>query len=296
MGDPLSAVVTLLRRLQRTNEELVVSEPGRGNVVRVSLASGTPLTLASSTGWGAQGLGVDSSGVYFAASTANGTLNTSSIMWHALGGTAAPTQLVTGLQNPADVALGPNDVFWVDTRLLHQVVQRAPKTGGTPTTLYTTQNFNIRAVAADSSGVYWTESGAQGGVWFVPAGTTTPQKLTSTATSAWELALDPQHLYWLDDDDSTLLQGPRSVGVPTTLATGQQPLVSPQGLATDGSSVYWAVGDILQDGSLMKIDLASPGAPVLLAHGAGHIDSIALDATSAYLATNHAQLMKLTPR
>ncbi len=268
---------------------LGLNSAGQGSVLEVPLDGGAPLTLASGS-WSVQGLGADASGVYFAAASPGGS---GAIMWSALDGSGS-TQLVTGLADPSELAVGPNDLFWVDTSSTGQVVQQSSQVGGTPTTLYSTASSNIRAVAADYSGVYWAESGTQGGVWFVPIGTSTPQQLNSTATSAWALALDSQHLYWLDNDDAMLLQGPRSPGLPKTIAMGQ-PLVTPESMASDGASLYWSVGDA-QSGSLMKTDPGSLVAPVQLAHGAWHVVAMALDANSIYFATDTGQLLQLTPR
>jgi hypothetical protein len=79
-------------------------------------------------------------------------------------------------------------------------------------------------------------------------------------------------------------------GTPTTLAADQ---VYPQGIAVDGTSVYWTT---YGDGTVVKLP-ASGGTPFTVASGQNGPNSIAVSATSVYW-TNYddGTVARLTPK
>jgi hypothetical protein len=78
-------------------------------------------------------------------------------------------------------------------------------------------------------------------------------------------------------------------GAPTVLASGQD---YPEGIAVDGSSVYWAT----IDGSIRKTP-SNGGSIVDLATGQPDAFSFAVDSTSVYWALQDSlSIAKMTPK
>jgi hypothetical protein len=79
---------------------------------------------------------------------------------------------------------------------------------------------------------------------------------------------------------------PIAGGVPTTLASGQDP----GGIAVDGTNVYFNEGG----GTVGSVPLAGGSVTTLASDGSEVL--IAVDATSVYWPSGSGSIMKLTPK
>jgi hypothetical protein len=217
------------------------------------VAGGAPADFSSPTnaafGFGEYGLAADDTALYWFGGA-------DQLLSEPLAGGGA-----ADLSGPPGVvafseALDATNVYWMGTDL--QVadvcdssgcgaalgVFAAPKAGGTAHVI-ATYGLNVEpavftGIAADASGVYWTDP--YGSIMTVPSVGATPITLVAgSGTGGWSggpLAIDATSVYWADES-ATLRSVPKGGGATTTIATGE---TEPQSLAVDESFVYWANG------------------------------------------------------
>ncbi len=124
-----------------------------------------------------------------------------------------------------------------------------PDTPATPpmtpvTTVLASNQAFPQAIAADSSGVYWANSGVtgpatpppnSGSIMAFPANASAPVALVgSTNVTAAAIAVDGVNVYWVDGD--SIMKVPVGGGAATTLVTGEQGAAD---LKVDATDVYW---------------------------------------------------------
>ncbi|HLK41069.1 MAG TPA: hypothetical protein VKU41_30165 [Polyangiaceae bacterium] len=208
-------------------------------VMSVPLGGGTPSTLGSgidpSVGFGASGIAVDATSVYWSYVFGLPLLRIP------LGG-GAETGIAPGTSNGgigannldgSTIVVRGSNVYWVDVN----GIMTAPIAGGTATTLVA--GMQPDNIAVDANNVYWGGSGTT--VMSVPVGGGTPKTLVSGQNAPNWVAVDATNIYWLNylsgtGCGATVMKAPIGGGTPTQLAWGQE---SPTNILVDSSSVYW---------------------------------------------------------
>jgi hypothetical protein len=197
--------------------------------MKVPVGGGTPVAIASGVDT-PFGLAVDGTNVYF---TTIGNAHAVMVV-PVTGGT--PAVFAKGT-SPWAITVQGDHVYWTDDGSVFS----APKSGvgaGGPTALATGQSFPF-SIAADASNVYWTNASGDGALLSVPSTGGTPKTLASAIGMA-RLAIDASNAYLStpgpSSNDGAILRLPLAGGSATTLVSG---LTTPEGIAVDGSSVYW---------------------------------------------------------
>ncbi|MGH7439380.1 MAG: hypothetical protein ACRENE_27140 [Polyangiaceae bacterium] len=207
--------------------------------------------------------------------------------------------LASGQASPEAIAVDSTNVYWTNlgslsggTERTGGAVMKVPIGGGTPTTL-----AGVLApanLAVDATDVYFATYGLNGTdctVARVPTTGGNPVILASgIAGGSGFVALDSTSVYWSHDAcdasgtscNGAVMRTPKGGGVSTTMASGQ---IRPQGIAVDGTSVYWVnFGVNGNDGTVMKMPIGG-GTPQTLASGQAAPSVIQVDSTSVYWTT-----------
>jgi hypothetical protein len=217
-------------------------------VVKMPLAGGTPVTLASGfqNPWG---IAVDASYVYWAVGGTNGNPIDGTIMKMALQG-GTPVTLASGLGNPEYLSVDATNVYWGDT----EGVKKVSLNGGAPVLLAPalvdaegTVELPV-GVSVDATSVYWAFEEV-GGVMKVDLNGGTPVLLASVGNSIafMDMAVDSTGVYWVDLGDRDpngvipnngghVSRVDRNGGAVTVIASGQN---APNCLALAPNGIYW---------------------------------------------------------
>jgi Ricin-type beta-trefoil lectin domain/Domain of unknown function (DUF5050) len=149
----------------------------------------------------------------------------------------SPQPIVTGLDDPAGIAVDGSHIYWTDLGNNHDgTISEANLDGTSPQTIITGgEPFGI---AVDGNVLYWTDldtgtiretSLDGGGTWTIVTG----------QGDAPALAVDGSNLYWTyqgNGGDGTISEANLDGTSPHVIVTG---LRYPYGLAVDGSHIYW---------------------------------------------------------
>jgi hypothetical protein len=134
-------------------------------------------------------------------------------------------------------------------------------------------------IAVDSTNVYWTEWNGSGNVMMVPTGGGTPTTLESGLNYPFFLAAHDPYVYWTENQTpGGVFRASTAGGMITTIAT----TFSPQGIATDGTNVYWAG----RDGNVWELPVAGSGTSLMLGSGQANPWGVTVDSTNAYWTNN----------
>lgn len=175
---------------------------GMGSVYRTTSDGGTA-TLASQldTPWRVT---VDAMNVYWTSNPGGGTVMRMPLQ----GGT--PTTIASGPTGLWAIAVDATNVYWTDSGCPLDMdvcngcpgrVMAAPIAGGQPHVIAAEQ-CNPVAIAVDTDGLYWANSGAGeavfvgGAVMMVASGSSTPVTLAPAQNGANGIAADATNVYW----------------------------------------------------------------------------------------------------
>lgn len=105
------------------------------------------------------------------------------------------------------VAVDGSSVYWTEYDTAGNndgIVKKAPRAGGPPTTLASTQ-ADPTDIAADGTNVYWLNTGDQT-VMRVPVAGGSPTTLASQQAGVRHIAVDDTSVYWTDFDGGTVMK------------------------------------------------------------------------------------------
>jgi hypothetical protein len=254
--------------------------------VKVAIAGGSPVTLASSLTAPAA-IALDASNVYFTL----GNGNVESVP--KAGG--SPLTIASGQTGVLGLAVSNGQVYWgaSDGDLVYKIYTGSV-TGTGAVDVVADSSGAAYAVAADSKNVYWTTktalfSAPLSGIGAFDGGPPATSLGTTGGNGVAALAIDSSEVYWgsFAAGAGTVQKVALTGGSTTPLASGQY---GPNGLAVDSKSIYWTT----QEGLVLTLPL-SGGTPSTLASVSNGGTGIVVDSTSVYWASGNT-VQKITPK
>jgi hypothetical protein len=208
--------------------------------VRVVKTDGTGLAKLAGDTANAIGVAHDGSRLFW---TWNNLTNGGRVMTYS--GTTTSV-LVSGLSSARYVAIHAGRAYYTVTpsQVSQGRVRAVNLAGGSTAVDIATGQYEAHDVAADASGVYWTNHAPYEKVWRANHDGTGQVALASNQNRPFYLATDTTHVYWTNEGspaaqykDGVVLRVSKNGGAPQVLADKQ---AHPAGIAVDATSVYWA--------------------------------------------------------
>jgi hypothetical protein len=228
-------------------------------------------------------IAVDGERVYWVGGLGNGDWGVRSIP--KTGGEITP--LAQGFDEVGGIAIDEDHVYFVSDCVAGTCIQRVSKSGGPVTTIAGEQPVVVD-VAVDATHVYWISYPAIGQLWRAPKAGGAAEMLTWMQESPEALVLDDEHVYITTVKDSVTVH---IVVVPKTGAPEPTVLTSnvhgaPQGIAVDGTHVYYAVSPALEGkGAVFAVPKAG-GEPAALTGIQTSPFALAIDDDAVYFTNN----------
>jgi hypothetical protein len=195
---------------------------------------------------------VDSSGIY------GSDLST---MWVASPNGGSPRTLTDPTVSPTAFAIQGDTVYVASFGNPGSVVG-IPKAGGANVTLVANQ-AHPGSIAADASGVYWSDWGTAGSWGALMRANLDGSAVTvllagepSNAISISSLAIDQDDVFWTEQGAGRVMKISKSGGAPQVIAEG---LSGPNRIMTYGGNIYWLEQPFV-DASISVSDSGSAGA------------------------------------
>ena len=193
---------------------------------------------------------------------------------------SSPTRLITWPGARSGLSVYGSDLYFSSAGGL--VLRISAEDGGAAQLVADPKGDPLR-VAADSTGVYWTDR-ANGEVLQRPAEGGPPEPLASDQKSPTALLVDAPSVYWLNAgtaeaayEDGAVMRVSQDGGDAVALAQDQK---LPYAIASDAETIYWTNKG---DGTVMRVSKSGAGLAVL-ASGQRNPVAIAVDGTSVYWA------------
>lgn len=179
--------------------------------------------------------------IYWSANPVTGN----SVIGHIPRGTTATSFLYTGLAGAQAMASDGTYLYWSTPN----VIWRAPLAGGAAPEQFLTGQFNAQAIAIDAPNglIYWADAVTQsiGRTLLLPGQPVVNNVIHPLGGAPNGLAVDEKngYLYWAMDGNATIGRA-KVVGTPSIVVTNGylSGLEGAQGVAVDGTYLYWANG------------------------------------------------------
>ena len=194
------------------------------------------------------------------------------------GPDCASVALASGWRGLA-LAIDRQNAYWVDSG--SDTLVSVPVTGGTPAAR-SSLGPGTFTVAVDTANLYWVSDTQvvklplAGGQPIELAAVPVDANGSFTANTAFDVAIDGEYLYYIDNHVGEVRKVPLAGGQPIVLASGE---VGGYGVAVDDTNVYWTIRS--GSGSIRMIPKGG-GAPLTLASGQANPTDLAVDATNLY--------------
>jgi hypothetical protein len=250
-----------------------------------------------------------------------------------LGGSCAlgrcqPVVVASDLSDAVGLAVDGSNAYFSAAGVVYECA--ADGCGNSPTPLADYQDA-IGAVAVDATTVYWTTADSVMACDIAGCGDL-PTALATDLANPWGIAVDATRVYWAGYDDGTVAWLPLAGGSGSTIVGGASPQyvavdservyftdvgdgtsggvsawaggtrppvvlamgASPNGIATDGTSVFWTAGNTANPGATVNACAIGgcSGAPEVLASDPGTPQRIAVDASGLYWANGDVYVLR----
>jgi hypothetical protein len=258
---------------------------GQGQLLKVPVAGGVPVLLASGHEFGR--IAVDASSVYFTDG------NAGTVMKVPIAG-GPTTTLAVGQAGARAVAVDATHVYWTSYSSAgcpddggpcspDGAIRRVPIGGGIVTTLASGQE-SPAGLAVDEQNVYWTSLGIRiqdGSVRKVARAGGTP---TTLAADQWgvgaDIAVGSGYVFWTGNsggaETATVRKVPIDGGAVSVVVSGSS---NGAGIAVDPWRIYWVSFDV-SGGSVRSAPIEG-GTPTVLADQVSP-RGLAIDGTNVY--------------